>query len=79
MYSDDQLRTKGLHFFLIQSVSDIPEARIPLFLILNEFLSESISLFENAGSSKVIITDGVVNKNLPFGVHVIWLDRDSRQ
>ena len=74
MYSDDQLRSKGLHFFLIQSALDTPEARIPLFILLNEFLSESSALFDNVHSSKVIISDGVVNKELPLGVHVLWLN-----
>ncbi len=72
MYSDDQLRSEGLHFFLIQSALDTPEARTPLFIRLNEFLSESIALFKNTQSSKVIITDGIVNQELPLGVHVVW-------
>jgi hypothetical protein len=50
------------------------EARIPLLKLLNDFLTNSYVLFENAKASKVIVSDGVVNKNLAVGVHVLWLE-----
>lgn len=74
MYTDEQLKRNSLHFFLLQSALDTVEARIPLLKLLNDFLTTSYVLFDNAKASKVIVSDGVVSKNLTAGVHVIWVD-----
>lgn len=74
MYTDKQLRQYQLHFLLIQSALDTPTARTPLFDLLNEFLVEQYHVFDKAQCSKTIITDGVVDKNLARGVHLLWMD-----
>lgn len=74
MYSDEQLKKCRLHFFLVQSVLDTPAARNPLFYLLNNFLLESYAIFEQAESSEVIVTDGIVDKELSRGVHVLWVN-----
>jgi hypothetical protein len=74
MYTDKQLRQYQLHFLLIQSAFDTPDARVPLFDLLNLFLIEHYSIYENAQCSKTIITDGIVDHNLTKGVHLIWID-----
>ncbi len=74
MYTDRQLRQYQLHFLLIQSAFDTPTARIPLFELLNVFLIEQYSVFDKAQCSKTIITDGVVDKDVARGVHLLWMD-----
>lgn len=74
MYTDRQLRQYQLHFLLIQSAFDTPTARIPLFELLNEFLIEQYSIFDKAQCSKTIITDGIVDKDVERGVHLLWMD-----
>jgi hypothetical protein len=74
MYTDKQLRQFGLHFFLIQAAFDTPAERIPLFELLDKFLSDSYAQFEKSTASKIIITDGIVDKNRPCGVHILWID-----
>ncbi len=74
MYNDNQLRKFGLHFFLIQAAFDTPVERIPLFELLNQFLTDNYAQLDKAASSKTIITDGIINKNLTRGVHLLWID-----
>lgn len=74
MYSDQQLKSGQLHFFLIQSVLDTPAARNPLFDLLNEFLTESYSELNKARASKILVTDGLVDRKMTRGVHVLWME-----
>ena len=74
MYSDQQLKSGQLHFFLIQSVLDTPAARNPLFDLLNEFLTESYSELNKARSSRILVTDGLMDRKMTRGVHVLWME-----
>lgn len=74
MYSDQQLKSGQLHFFLIQSALDTPTARNPLFDLLNEFLTESYSELNKARSSKILVADGLVDRKMTRGVHVLWME-----
>lgn len=74
MYSDQQLKNGQLHFFLIQSALDTPAARNPLFDLLNEFLTESYSELNKARASKIVVADGLVDRTMTRGVHVLWVE-----
>jgi hypothetical protein len=73
MYSDKQLQQYQLHFLLLQSAFDTPTERIPLFELLNIFLTNHYQRIDSAQSSKIIIADGIVDKTLVRGIHPIWL------
>jgi len=72
MYSNNQLSQHRLHFFLIHSASDTSSARMPLMDSLNDYLLKSYEKFDSATSSRVVVTDGVVDKNMSEGIHVLY-------
>lgn len=74
MYSDEQLKQFNLHFFLIQSALDTVVAREPLFKELNTFIIDNYTQFGNTRCSKTIVTDGIVNKSLAAGPHLLWIE-----
>ncbi|MBC7892671.1 MAG: DUF5615 family PIN-like protein [Sphingobacteriaceae bacterium] len=73
MYSDEQLRRSGLHFFLVRSASDALPDRLSLMNRLNSFLLEHDEKLRQATASKSIVTDGIVSPDLPAGAHLVWI------
>jgi len=45
---------------------------MPLMDSLNDYLLKSYEKFDSATSSRVVVTDGVVDKNMSEGIHVLY-------